>query len=413
MSHNKQGLRTRFLVGANCSVVMLWVLAVGFFIQLSGKVWLVSGSARNAQIYLWLLLPALLFSVYRVAFKRNSCPSLQYLPWALFLGWVALSTLWSTGSESTPFSLAKRAVFIGLYLVAVNLLLNRNESLFRRVLLLSIVVVAFGALMSLIYQYGVLGKPVAFRAYRIDRMGIGEFANYRWPVAAGIFNGAVAMWAIGLVLDRKTSGNIALFWFMIFTVLVIYVLMTGTRGAGFALLGGCILSVVMHRSKRGMWAIALCAVLSLVATAFFWEQIVDEVGNRQLSGRGPIWGYYFKVMSGNWLLGHGLGTEFMYYWPNGKWYSPHAHSLYLQQVYDSGLVSLLLMVAGLVGLSFKAWRLRDNSWVRIAFPALLFALIAMLTDVDRIFTRPSDYWTLFWLPVAVLLAVPNTVRGHY
>lgn len=392
------------------STVVLWALAIGFFIQVSGKVWVVSGSARNAQIYIWLLLPALIFLLCNVYCRGWSGFSLQYIPWLVFLTWVALSTLWATASETDPVSLAKRGGFIALYLVGVYLLLNYNEVLFRRALAAGITIIAVGALVSLIYQYGVLHKPLGYRAFRIDRMGFGDIANYGWPVAAGIFNGAIAVWAMGMALDKNTASKSSLFWLAIFGVLAFYVLMTGTRGAWFALIGSCVLSVVMHKSKRGMWGAGICLLMVLGASVVLWDQILIEVQKRQLSGRGPIWEYYFQVMSGHWLIGHGLGTPFTYVWPNGKTISPHAHSLFLQQIYDSGLVSLGLMLIGLLGLLMKAWRMRDNSWVRLAVPALLFALIAMLTDVERIYTRPGDYWTVFWLPIAVLLAIPSAPR---
>lgn len=401
-------LKARGLGGGKWSRVMLWALAVGLFVQISGKVWFASGSGRNAQVYLWLLLPALIFSLYKILARSGSRPNLLYLPWVIFLGWGALSTLWATGAETDSLSLAKRGLFIGLYLVAIQLLLNRNEELLRRALFAGIFVVFLGALASLIYQYGILGKPIGYRAFRIYRMEIGNFVNYGWPVAAGIFNGAIAVWAMGMVLDKRTGTKGALLWLMVFGVLALYVIMTGTRGAWFALLGGCVLSVIMHKSRRGMWAIGICLLVVAGISILLWDQIIIEVEKRQLSGRGPIWAYYFQVMSGHWLFGQGLGTPFTYLWPNGKIVSPHAHSLYLQQIYDSGLVSLLLMLTGLLGLFFKAWSMRDNPWVRLAFPALVFALIAMLTDVERIYTRPGDYWTVFWLPVAILLAVPKS-----
>lgn len=164
--------------------------------------------------------------------------------------------------------------------------------------------------------------------------------------------------------------------------------------------------IILQNSRLGWWLLGIGTVLVLALVIKFWPQLVIEFQEKQLSGRGPIWVYYFKVMSGHWAVGHGLGTPFEYRWPDGVQVSPHAHSLYLQQVYDSGIVSLALLGAGLLALAHKAWKLRSNYWVRLAFPALVFALIAMLTDVERVFTRPGDYWTLFWLPVAILLAVP-------
>lgn len=410
MKIGKLSAVTEHFMTIRWSAVMAWMLTIGFFVQISGKVWIVSGSGRNAQIYIWLLLPALIFSLYRIIAKGGFKLDLKYLPWALFLGWVAMSTLWATGSEASPHTLAKRCLFIGIYLVSINLLFNRHEMFFRRALLAAVIVVAFGAMVSLIYQYGVLDKPMTYRAFRIDRMGVGDFANYGWPVAAGIFNGAVATWAIGMALDKRISNWATSAWLMVFIVLAAYVLMTGTRGAWFALLVGCIFAVVMQKSKRGIWGVGLFAVVAFAGVFLFWDQIVDEVGRRQLSGRGPIWAYYFDIMSGHWLFGHGLGTPFEYVWPNGKMISPHAHSLYLQQIFDSGVISFGLLIFGLLGLCYKAWHLRNDPWVCLTFPALAYALIAMLTDVERIITRPSDYWTVFWLPVAILLAVPNRLK---
>lgn len=385
---------------------MLWALAIGFFVQISGKVWLVSGSGRNAQIYLWLLLPALIFSVYKVVARKGPRPNLYYLPWALFLVWVALSTLWATGSDTSASSLAKRGLYIGLYLVAIHLLFNRHEVLFRRVLLLGLVIVTLGALASLIYQYGFLQRPLAYRAFRIDRLGIGDIANYGWPVAAGIFHGAVATWALGIALDKRTSYRLALFWLLCFAVLSSYVLLTYTRGAWIGLMASSVVAVILHNNRRG-WLLMASGLLALSLAVFlWWDKLVFEATYRQLSGRGPIWDYFFSTMPGNWWLGHGLGTPFQYVWPNVKAVSPHAHSLYLQQIYDSGLISLMLLITGLMGLLYKVWTLRNEPWVHLAFPALIFALVALLTDVERIFTRPGDYWTVFWLPVAVLLALP-------
>nr|WP_280040587.1 hypothetical protein [Pseudomonas sp. Hg5Tf]MDH2557801.1 hypothetical protein [Pseudomonas sp. Hg5Tf] len=279
------------------SAGMLWALAIGFFIQISGKVWMVSGSGRNAQIYLWLLLPALIFSCHKLISRRGSWPDRQYLPWALFLGWVALSALWATNSETSAQSFIKRGLLIGLYLVAIHLLLNRHEDFFRRALLAGVVVVALGALVSLIYQYGVLNRPMAYRAFRIDRMGISNFANYGWPVAAGIFNGAVATWAIGVAIDKKTNKWAAAAWFMVFAVLAVYVLMTGTRGAWFALFGSCLFAVVMQKSKRGIWGIGLC-ILFVLGVSFF-------SGSRYLlrlkSDSFPVVGQFGFIISRQWL----------------------------------------------------------------------------------------------------------------
>lgn len=388
--------------------ILGWILAFGLFAQLSSKVWMESGSARSTQTYIWLLLPALIYFLYSLISRRHLNFSFEYIPWVLFLFWVALSTLWSTGSEHSHSSLMKRGLYISIYLISILLLMGISENLLRRALLAGIAVIAIGALVSLIYQFKFLEQPLAYRAFRIDRSGIGNFANYGWPVVAGILHGAIATWALGIALDRRTSNRLALFWLIAFTILTIYVFLTYARGAWFGLIVSCLAVVFIQNSRRGWLFLTLSLLAVLTAVFLWWDYLVIEATERQLSGRGPIWEFFFLKIQGHWLFGYGLGTPFNYIWPDEKYISPHAHSLYLQQIYDSGVISLVLMATGVISLTLKAWQTRNNPWVRLAFPALIFALIAMLTDVERIFTRPGDYWTVFWLPVAILLAVPKT-----
>lgn len=388
-------------------VALVWMLSLGLFIQLSGKIWLESSSAQNAQVYIWLLAPALAYCVYKIISRSACWPDWQYTPWLLFLIWVGLSTWWATDADTGAWSLAKRGVFIGLYLLAIQYLMTQRERMLYRALCAAVAIIAVSAAVSLVYQFGILDRPMSFRGYRIDRSGIGNFANFGWPVAAGIFHGAIATWALGVAVDKRTRSSLSVFWFAAFSALAAYVLMTYTRGAWIALAVCCVLIVVIHNSRRGWLALAIFVLVALTAIILSWDHLLIEVQRRQLSGRAKIWEYFYSVMSDHWVAGHGLGTPFHFVWPNEVAISPHAHSLYLQQIYDSGVTSLIFMFTGLLGLAYKAWRLRKHRWVQLAFPALIYALITMLTDVERIFTRPGDYWTVFWFPVAVLLSVPN------
>lgn len=399
------------VTGGRWTSLMLIALSIGLFVQVSGKVWFLSGSGRNTQIYIWLLLPALVYVCINLVRRTVEPPPVRYLPWLAFILWVAISVLWSVDSVAGPIALAKRSFFIGLFIVAIYLLINCGERYFLFSFKAALLVVVLGALASLIYQYGVVGKPLAYRGYRIDRMGLGNIANYGWPVAAGIFHGAIATWVLGFALDKRGRIGSTLLWLVAFLVLSLYVLMTGTRGAWVALACSCLFVVAMQRREWLKYTLVVALILSFILAWVLWDKIVLEVVGRQLSGRGQVWEHYFSVMPGHWVFGFGLGTPFEYRWPNGISVSPHAHSLYLQQVYDSGLIALALMAIGLGGVFIRVWSLRDSPVVCLAFPALLFALIAMLTDVERIITRPGDYWTVFWLPVSVILAARRYPRS--
>lgn len=389
---------------------LMFAMALGLIVQISGKVWFLSGSGRNAQIYIWLLLPALLVFFSKILRLRINV-QLEYVPWLLFLVWVGLSTSWSD-QPTENYHLIKRPLLVALYLFAILILLRQGESYFRFSLLSGFFLVAIGAGLSLFYQYYYLDRPMSYRAFRIDRMGLGDIANFGWPVAAGIFHGAIATWLLGVGLSKDVSKKLLISSLMAFLILSFYVLMTGSRGAWVAL--GCSSFIVLLVQRRELVRPAVYTgfVFFVLCAFLFWRQIVAGVQSYPLSGRGEIWQYFFEVMNGHWLLGFGLGTPFEFVWSNHVKVSPHAHSLYLQQIYDSGLISLVLMFSALAGLLKKSWGLRTNPWVRLSIPALFFALIAMLTDVERIVTRPGDYWTVFWLPIAILLAVNSRGATH-
>lgn len=396
---------------ARANIAVALMMSFGLFVLVSGKVWFTSGSARNAQIYIWLLLPTLLLFVYYTFKKASGVIEKQYIPWIAFLIFVATSSYWGTQSGEA-FTFVKKGLLIFLFLLSIYFFMRINEPFFQRALLVAVLIVALGALATIFYQFFWLERPLGYREFRLDRLGIGEFANYRHPVAAGIFHGAIATWAFGAAVNKKSSFRAAILWFSVFSILALFVFFTYSRAAWIGLACALAVSTFLHNTKRAKYSLVLGVVIVTLA-AFIWANyLMMELFHRKLSGRGPIWEYYFSIMPGHWLWGYGLGTPFEYHWPDPSIVSPHAHSLYLQQIYDSGIVSLALLGSGLLTLIRKSWKLRNNYWVRLAFPALVFSLVAMLTDVERIFTRPGDYWTVFWLPVAILLAIPKNSKDE-
>lgn len=391
--------------------VIAMAMSLGLFILISGKVWIESSSARTSQVYIWILLPALLLMLYGAIKNRGLGLQKHHAPWLAYIAWVALSTLWAGFDGGEAWKLAKRGIFIVIFLYAIDWLLNHCEAYMRRAIYLGVIVVALGALAILIYRIVWLSPNIGYRTFRLDRLGIGDFVNYRYPLAAGLFNGAIATWAFSAALNERNSPLKAGFWFAVFAVLVVLVFFTYARGAWLGIALAAFLSILMANSRRGWWVFGLGALSAVVLSIIWWDHLLAEIFHRKLSGRGPIWDYYFDVMKGHWLLGYGLGTPFEFHWADGKTVSPHAHSLFLQQVYDSGIVALALMLTGLCVVACKAWQLRDNEWVKLAVPALAFAITVMLTDVERIFTRPNDYWTIFWLPVAIILAIAGKRSG--
>ena len=58
----------------------------------------------------------------------------------------------------------------------------------------------------------------------------------------------------------------------------------------------------------------------------------------------------------------------------------------------------------------KAWRLRADPAARVALATLVFALVAMVSDISNVFTRPNSYWVVLWLPIGLIMGLRPPVE---
>lgn len=85
--------------------------------------------------------------------------------------------------------------------------------------------------------------------FRLDRLGIGEFANYRFPVAAGIFHGALTAWAFGLASDRDTRWRTATLLFLVFVTFALFKFFTYARSAWIGVVCGATAAVILQNTR--------------------------------------------------------------------------------------------------------------------------------------------------------------------
>ncbi|BCR24084.1 hypothetical protein KAM429_18590 [Aquipseudomonas alcaligenes] len=72
-----------------------------------------------------------------------------------------------------------------------------------------------------------------------------------------------------------------------------------------------------------------------------------------------------------------------------------------------------MFFALLLSLLWKAWVFRGQAIARLGAALLVFAMIAMVSDIYAVFHRPSPYWVVFWLPVGILLGVQKRQQADF
>lgn len=389
-------------------VAILLVMALGVFVQLAGLLFNADGSRYATQLYLLLFIPSLLYWLS----QRLSITFLHQVPgWFLLalVGWVLFTAGVNEGTAKGVGYWAKIVLLLLLYIFAIATLV-REERTFTRGLLAACLVVALFAWLTLYYQYAVLGRPLEYpeiRDFRLYQLGWNGLADLDHPVVAGLYYGVFAVMLCWLFLCAPLR-----FWQATLLVLcgggvLLYVLFTFSRGAWFSLAASIFVLLLILPNFKSRSLLGLSLIALVLGLYMFWPEIQAEhdVG---LSHRDQIWHNWLQHLPDFWALGRGAGTDLHFRFDNG-FEVFHAHSLYLQLWYEYGVIGIALFVSLLLSLLYKGWQCRTQPLACLGLALLVFAMVAMVSDVYAVFHRPSPYWVIVWLPIGILLGVQRPV----
>ena len=396
-------------------VLLAW-MSIGLFVQLAGLLFNNDGSRYATQVYLLLFLPALLLLL-----KERLALSL-WRQWPAYcilalLAWVLLVAGLNEGSDKSPGYWLKIALLLVVYLFAVARLVEQ-PSRFGWILLAATLVAAVFAWLTLYYQFGVLDRSLDYaivRRVRIRELGWNGFADLKHPIIAGLYCGVFAIVLIWFFVHERMTPARAVLWGVAMLGLVLYVTLAFSRGPWFSLAASGFVLLLLFSNRKSYGLLALGIALLILAAYIFWPELQLERA-RGVTGRTYIWDAWVERLPHFWLWGSGAGADFHFTFPAGtpqagqKFF--HAHSLYLQLWYQYGIVGIGLFVAMLASLLWKGWVCRADPVARLGLALLVFAMVAMVSDIYAIFQRPSPYWVVFWLPVGILLGVRRSPAGQ-
>ncbi|RXU70101.1 O-antigen ligase domain-containing protein [Pseudomonas protegens] len=383
-------------------------MALGLFVQLSGFLFNNDGSRQATQVYLLLFVPALILLIAeRFALSWWRQPSALIL--LALLGWVVLRSCFDD-SWKAPGYLLKVALLILLYVFVVGQLVRKG--VIEIPLALAVLLACCFAWLTLIVQFVVLDKPLAYEVLRstgrLRELGWHGFADFSHPIPAGLYYGIFAVLLLSVLVERELKAWAWLPVLVGLAGLLVYVLLTFSRGAWFSTLAGSLTLLVLSPQRRARVLLLIGALLILLMMAVFWSRVEHEwfLGTSQ---RGPIWLNWLARLPEFWALGKGAGVNLVYRYPWGD-VVYYAHSLYLQLWFEYGIVGFALFVLLLGSVLRKAWRLRADPAARVALATLVFALVAMVSEVSTVFSRPNLSWIVLWLPIGLIMGLRSPVE---
>lgn len=318
-----------------------------------------------------------------------------------FLGFMMLSSAWSYPLSTRLFVEQGRYVLLILAFFLIGALqADRYPQLFSRLLQLLVVVAAVSAVVSLLWWY----SRHPFPESRVLSFGILKNPN---PV--GFAYGLIGVLALGLGLRARQRWQLLLF-VACALLLFLMVWFTQSRTAiAASVLASSLLLLSLGNKRRALLALALL-VAALALLMVLVPELGKSIGARSASiqTRMVVWEEVIAQVRTSPWYGHGLLSDNLRLVMGQRL---HAHNSFLAALRDGGIIGLGLLLVMLVYGGWRAVRADDGQTGLLLLSLLLFAVVCMLTDQDRVITRPRELWIILWLPLLLILITPRLNRA--
>ena len=120
------------------------------------------------------------------------------------------------------------------------------------------------------------------------------------------------------------------------------------------------------------------------------------------------------LMPQHWLFGHGADTSLsrmLGHRPLGGGKPvliAHAHSIYMEVLFNYGLVGLSGFLSVLLFAGSRLWAQRKEPLALFWLAVLVGGALGMLFDFSSFVSTPNLVWLWFWLPVAWAFALSGS-----
>lgn len=399
----------RLITPRYASVVLAFC---ALFALLIGRIWWFGEASTWAGFIRASLFLCLLFSVVDGDFLRQFSKQ-NYLLWFVvaFLIYVASSSA-LLGDGKT----LRRVLLVLAFLIAIAHVAHQWNGVWRKLISAVGVASALASAITLwsLWYAGLL--ELGNRATAISGSGIYGLAEFENSVLASLqmsFSVVVIAWLC--LTSRGRSGQA--FWLLCSAVTIVYLFGTFGRTGWLAALTAVIVLVAIMAGKQQRYAFwGGLIVTAILAIVFFHERIAYELFNRQLTHRDEIWRMVFGLMPGKWLLGHGADTsvEHLLGVQRLGGYETtinHAHSLYVEVIFNYGLVGLAGFITILLGSIRRLWLHRTDSLCALWLAVLCGAVVSIGIDFSSFLSTPNLVWLWVWLPVGFACALPTLPRA--
>lgn len=371
------------------------VFMLGFFIFPSDKV------LHRVFIFL-ILLPFSLWVIqlgchHKALFKH---PLLYFM--LVYLLYTALSGFWTVPQEVSmswfrPFT---RSVYIIVFCVMVAWVASSAPKFFQQLLTALVFSAAIVALLGIIYWWMSYGGDFSKRLFGITRA---EHAIQGTASFAVIFILSLIRFSNAKTLLEKTAYVFAA------GICFLFVILAQTRGVLIAMGAASLLFFIFKRDFKPLFIFGIIILLVLALSFYWvdWSTLGDRL-TRSMPYRMEIWQTVLNEALMRPWFGHGFIHDSNVHIQGDTFH--HAHNIYVSTFFFGGLVGVVLYGAMVLCALYYAYLNRFEEKYFFAGLVLIFASVAMLSDIGRVIDRPNDLWFYFWFPIGIILSTSRIAR---
>ena len=331
----------------------------------------------------------------RMAFFKNTERKKGFLYVALFLLYFSLSNLWGSKPINIESTLT-HSFYIMMFLGMMVLFLDSSN---RKIMIYACIA---GLLCLCLYC-------LAFEYHSISHL---RRVSHHHPGPENVIDlsgYAGVGFLLTLLAFRDTKNKLVLLALPVFALIMI---ISQSRAPMIALIAPLIMTIPFRKITMRQVAIS-SAILIVIAGGLLFspmgEKIIFRFGELYTQSflRLSIWSHTLALVSNAPVFGHGFDYHLEFTNYSGE-HVRTTHSIYFGALLKGGLVGLFLFLLMLVhGLKNLIKEPRESQ--RLELCLFLFMMIFYLSQGLFIISNPTEYWYIFWFPLAFGL-VGNPVR---
>lgn len=396
------GKNSTFATAIFCS----WFLLVSeqFFVRkgvsdadLSGRF----AADAYGECAIWMVL----FLAVFLLIVRRGIPGVALrgqVKWPLLLSVVALGSC--AYSPAPMFSLAwATKLFVSVLLllvISIDMNLVSREILFWKSWFWAYVLLVCAPLASTVTH---LDTIFGWRGFMGDEPPEFRLNTNVHPVDLAQHAGILVVLGLTLhALDGRRSRR----WFVLLGA-VVMILAVGKAAIISCVFAALLFFVLQGRFKAGAgWLLTVLGILVLAflitPIATYFHSYQDSESAQSLTGRTELWQLALPAIAERPILGHGfMASKFIAQAADLDWDAGHLHNAFLEAVYNTGAIGLLLVLAiniCIVRNGWIAWRHSRNPHLRaLASGSMALYLFLFLNAlVEPVFGgRPSCTFLIF------------------